>query len=308
MKLLNNRENPYYYSFAEYCREAFGRRLFRVALDAGFTCPNRDGTLSAGGCIFCSNAGSGEYALRFDGQKLTKDDIAPLIGARAKSDGRPGDFIAYFQSFTNTYAPVSRLESLYRAALGNELFAGISIATRPDCVGEEVTELLVRLQADYPGKFIWIELGLQTMHEATAKLINRGYGLKTFEECFSRLKEGRIPVIVHVIIGLPGESRRDILETVSYLNKLHPDGIKLALLHIIKNTRLYDMYKAGECDVLTFEEYVGTVCDCLEILDKDIVIHRLTGDGSAKDLAAPLWSVRKGAVLNAVRAEMRRRA
>lgn len=303
------RDNPYYYSFADYCRDSFGRRLYRVPLDCGFTCPNRDGTAGSGGCIFCSGAGSGEFALEFHGQKLTMEDVRKVSGGRAKKEACAGDFIAYFQSFTNTYASVQRLDYLYRAVLENELFAGVSIATRPDCTDTEVISLLKALKNDYPDKFIWTELGLQTIHDTTAGLINRGYRLVTFEKSFDALKKAGIPVIVHVIIGLPGETKDEIYETVSYLNKLHPAGIKLQLLHIIKGTRLYDMYKAGDTsvNVFTFEEYVDIVCDCLEILDDDIVIHRLTGDGPANDLVAPVWSVRKGAVLNAIRQEMKRR-
>lgn len=313
------RDNPYYYTFAQFCRDNFGRRLYRVALDAGFTCPNRDGTAGTGGCIFCSAAGSGEYALKFHGQELTLDDIQPVMGERAKKQAHPGDLIGYFQSFSNTYAPVEKLRLLYRAVLANDIFAGISIATRPDCVGKEVLELFSDLKAEFPDKFIWVELGLQTMHEKTAEFINRGYGLDTFEKCVRELQETGIPVIVHVIIGLPGETEEMIYRTIEYLNALKIDGIKLHLLYILKGTRLYEMYVAQESGEggdeekspvikpLTFEEYTDIVCGCLERLSQEIVVHRLTGDGDKENLVAPLWSLDKGKVINAIRHNMKER-
>ncbi len=310
-------DNPYYYSFADYCKDTFGRRLYRVPVDAGFTCPNRDGKAGVGGCIFCGEAGSGEFAVKVGNEilDLGLDDIQHVLGSRAKRDASPGDFICYFQSFTNTYAPVSRLEDLFRGALQNPMFAGISIATRPDCMGSDVLELLDRLKQDFPEKFIWVELGLQTMHDRTAKLINRGYMLDTFTECVRNLKVLKIPVIVHVIIGLPGETANDVYETIDFLKGQGISGIKLSLLHIIKGTRLYDIYKTSGyltdeegnkayVNVLDFDEYEDIVCGCLERLDKGIVVHRLTGDGDPKNLAAPLWSLEKGKVLNGIRKKL----
>lgn len=313
------RDNPYYHTFAQYCRDNFGRRLYRVALDAGFTCPNRDGTAGTGGCIFCSAAGSGEYALEFHGQELTMDDIQPVLGERAKKQAQPGDFIGYFQSFSNTYAQAEKLRRIYRAVLANEIFAGISIATRPDCVGRDVLELFSELKAEFPDKFIWVELGLQTMHEKNAEFINRGYGLDTFEKCVRGLQEAGIPVIVHVIIGLPGETEEMMYRTTEYLNGLKIDGIKLHLLHILKGTKLYEMYIAQEtCESgpeegspvispMTFEEYTDIVCGCLERLSPEIVVHRLTGDGDKENLVAPLWSLEKGKVINSIRHKMKER-
>ena len=313
-------DNPYYYSFADYCKDTFGRRLYRVPVDAGFTCPNRDGKAGVGGCIFCGEAGSGEFAVKVGNEilDLGLDDIQHVLGSRAKRDASPGDFICYFQSFTNTYAPVSRLEDLFRGALQNPMFAGISIATRPDCMGSDVLELLDRLKQDFPEKFIWVELGLQTMHDRTAKLINRGYMLDTFTECVRNMRALKIPVIVHVIIGLPWETANDVYETIDFLNGQGISGIKLSLLHIIKGTRLYDICKGPRyltdeesnkvyVNVLDFDEYVDIVCGCLERLDKGIVVHRLTGDGDPKTLAAPLWSLEKGKVLNEIRKRLKER-
>ena len=313
-------DDMYYYSFSQYCKDTFGRRLYRVPVDAGFTCPNRDGKAAVGGCIFCGEAGSGEFAVRAGDEilNLNLDDVQHVLGSRAKRDARPGDLICYFQSFTNTYAPVSRLEALFRGALQNPLFAGISIATRPDCMGGDVLELLDMLKNDFPEKFIWIELGLQTMHDRTAKLINRGYMLDTFTKCMGNLRALELPVIVHVIIGLPGETANDVYETIDFLNGQGISGIKLSLLHIIKGTRFYDIYKnpgyltdekgnKAYVNVLDLGEYVDVVCGCLERLDKGIVVHRLTGDGDPKTLAAPLWSLEKGKVLNEIRKRLKER-
>ena len=313
------RDNPYYYSFAEYCKNTFGRRLYRVALDAGFTCPHRDPGTGEGGCIFCSDAGSGEFSLDFHGQQLTMDDIESVLGTWAKREGRPGDFIAYFQSFTNTFAQVNELRHLYEPALANDLFAGISLATRPDCMGEGVIGLLSELKGRYPHKFIWVELGLQTVHEKTALFINRGYSLDVFEKCVNDLGQISIPVIVHVIAGLPGETQDMVFQTIEYLNDLKISGIKIHLLHIIRGTRLHEIYEAQEKNggrtlegeplvrPLGFEEYTDTVCGCLERLSPEIVVHRLTGDCDKDSLVAPLWSLEKGKVINAIRHKMKER-
>ena len=331
---MNIRENPYYYTFAQFCRDNFGRKLYRVPLDIGCSCPNREGKAGTGGCIFCSSEGSGEFAIRYTGQKLRPEELRtkqpgydylhkghpeqiseakqskgknPSAGQQVSQTGY-GSYIAYFQSFTNTYAPAERLEPLFRAALEDDTFAGISIATRPDCMGEDIMRMLCVIKKDFPGKFIWIELGLQTMHERTAELINRGYRLEIFEDCVKKLKEKGFPVIVHVIIGLPGESREDIFETAEYLDKLGIDGIKLQLLHILKGTKLHEMYlrEPERIKVLTREEYTDIVCGCLQRLSQDIVIHRLTGDGQRDKLVAPLWSLDKKKVLNGIMKELKR--
>ena len=291
-----------YYSLPDYFKKEFGRRLYKVPLDAGMTCPNRDGTAGRGGCLFCSAGGSGEFAIRFTGQKLTRQD---LIYNHQKAE--EGDFIAYFQSFTNTYAPAEELRKLYAAALDNPLFAGISIATRPDCFPQEVYALLGELKQAYPDKFIWVELGLQSIHEDTAVMIRRGYRLEVFDECVKRLKEMDIPVIVHVIIGLPGENAEMVYQTIRHLNTLKISGIKLQMLHWLSDSDLGRLYLAdpGRYHPLTMEEYTDIVSECIARLDPDIVIHRLTGDGSDETLLAPLWTKDKLKVLNQIRHELK---
>ena len=291
-----------YYSLPDYFKKEFGRRLYKVPLDAGMTCPNRDGTAGRGGCLFCSAGGSGEFAIRFTGQKLTRQD---LIYNHQKAE--EGDFIAYFQSFTNTYAPAEELRKLYAAALDNPLFAGISIATRPDCFPQEVYALLGELKQAYPDKFIWVELGLQSIHEDTAVMIRRGYRLEVFDECVRRLKEMDIPVIVHVIIGLPGENAEMVYQTIRHLNTLKISGIKLQMLHWLSDSDLGRLYLAdpGRYHPLTMEEYTDIVSECIARLDPDIVIHRLTGDGSDETLLAPLWTKDKLKVLNQIRHELK---
>ena len=287
-----------YYTFAEYCRKNFGRKLYRAALDAGMTCPNRDGTLGKNGCIFCDAGGSGDFAIAYHGQKMLKEDLI-----YNHQDAKPGDYIAYFQSYTNTYAGVDRLQELFEAALQDELFAGISIATRPDCLGKDVLDLLAKLKRNYPKKFIWCELGLQTMHEETAVWIRRGYPLPVFDCTVNSLHALGIPVIVHCIIGLPGESEEMVFQTMEHLNMLKIDGIKLQLLHYLKGTDLGQMYAASPhaFHILTLEEYAHITARCIGHLNPDIVIHRLTGDGNGELLLAPSWSTDKKKVLNLIR-------
>ena len=295
-------EKKYYYSFTDHCKESFGRKLYRVALDAGMTCPNRDGKIDTRGCIFCDEGGSGDFSIHYDGQSLTKEDLV-----YNHQDCRIGDYIAYFQAYTNTYDSIDRLEHLFSSALNDPLFAGISIATRPDCVHEETIELFKKLMKEFPDKFIWVELGLQTIHSKSAIFIRRGYPLSVYEECVKRLHEIDIPVITHIIIGLPNESKEDILETIHYLNQLKIDGVKLQLLHYLKGCDLGRMYENDPSlfHVLTMDEYVDIIVDCIGHLDKDIVIHRLTGDGDGELLLAPLWSKDKRKVLNQIRHELK---
>lgn len=283
-----------YYSFPDYCMNTFGRKLYKIPLDASFTCPNRDGKISTGGCIFCGEGGSGDFALKYSGQKLDPEKIPYVRNPQAG----PGNFIGYFQAYTNTYAPVNVLRNLFERALEDDALAGISIATRPDCMDGDVLSLLGELKNRHPDKFIWIELGLQTIHEETARFINRGYPLAVFEECLNHLKQIGIPVIVHIIIGLPHETEEMIYQTVNYLSDKKIDGIKLQLLHVLKNTRLSQLYHQGEFDVLDEEEYLKILCGCIARLDRDIVIHRITGDGNPEMLEAPLWSLQKKKVLN----------
>lgn len=284
-----------YNAFPVWCRKTFGRKLYRIPLDAGMTCPNRDGTISAGGCIFCDEGGSGDFSWKYNGEPLDPERI-PYI----QKGVEPGSYIGYFQAYTGTYAPVERLHFLFESALKDEMLAGISIATRPDCLGEAVLALLKELKEEYPQKFIWVELGLQTMHDETAEFINRGYRTEVFADAVQHLHALGIPVITHVIIGLPKENEKMLYETIAYLNEQKTDGIKLQLLHVLKHTKLSLLYHTGHLDVLSQEEYIHLLTGCIARLDPGIVIHRLTGDGAPDILEAPLWSRHKPAVLNAV--------
>lgn len=280
-----------YYSLDCYCKETFGEKIYKIALDGGFTCPNRDGTIGYGGCIFCSRGGSGEFAT--DIQKDIQKGLS-LFGEKKTGD----KFIAYFQAYTGTYDKPKRLYSLYSAALSHEKIAGISVATRPDCLGKEVLEVFKKLQREFPDQLIWIELGLQTIHPDTAAYIRRGYDLPVFETAVKQLKALHIPVIVHTILGLPGEDEKRILKTIDYVNHIKPFGIKLQLLHILKDTDLATDYEKGLVPVYTKDEYLRILLSCMNRLDPDIVIHRITGDGPKDLLIAPLWSLNKRDVLN----------
>lgn len=276
-----------YYSLDAFLKYSYGHRIKKTAIDAGFTCPNRDGTLGRRGCIFCSAGGSGDFAV-------------PPASITAEEP-----FIAYFQAYTCTYAPVPVLEKLYRDALEHPLVEGISIATRPDCLPNQVLQLLAKLQKDYPHKFIWIELGLQTIHEETARYIRRGYSLPCFARAMEQLQALHIPVIIHVILGLPGETKEMMLQTIEYLNSFSIFGIKLQLLHVLKDTDLAADYESGRFHTLTMEEYLAILIECIEHLSPDIVIHRVTGDGPKDLLIAPLWSRNKRQVLNTLHQQMK---
>lgn len=290
-----------YYSLNQYLRDTFGQKVYKIAIDGGFTCPNRDGTLDTRGCIFCSGVGSGEFA-----QDRMESIALQITKAKERVAGKikEGKYIAYFQAFTNTYAPVSRLRQLYEEAMAQEDVVALSIATRPDCLSTEIIELLVECNRKMP---VWVELGLQTIHEDTAQYIRRGYVLSVFDDAVKRLQEAGISVIVHVILGLPGESREDMLETVDYVGKSGIDGIKLQLLHVIQGTDLEKEYKQGKFQVLELEEYVQLVADCIALLPKDMVIHRMTGDGDKRTLVAPMWSADKKKVLNRLNQVIRER-
>lgn len=280
----------HYISLSEHLRSRFGCKVYKLALEGGMTCPNRDGTCGTGGCIFCAADGSGAFA-------QTGDTVfAQIEAAKARVAGkiRDGKYIAYFQSFTNTYAPVSYLEPLFRAAIDHPDVAVLSIATRPDCLPEDVLDLLAELNRIKP---VWVELGLQTIHPDTARYIRRGYELPVYDRAVSDLKARGIEVITHVILGLPGESREQILDTVRYVGA-RTDGIKLQLLHVLRGTDLARDYAAGRFRTLELDEYCDLIVDCLRCLPEHVVIHRLTGDGAKKDLIAPLWSGDKKRVLN----------
>lgn len=276
-----------YYSLEAFLKNQYGHRIKKIAIDAGFTCPNRDGTLDTRGCIFCSAGGSGDFA------------VPPASVTAAEP------YIAYFQAYTCTYASVSFLEQLYRRTLKDPLVVGISIGTRPDCLPEEVLLLLKQLKHDYPQKFIWIELGLQTIHENTAAYIRRGYPLSCFDQAAQALHTIGIPIIVHVILGLPGETETMMLETIEYLNSLPISGIKLQLLHVLRGTDLAQDYTGGLFETLTMEDYLNILIHCIEHLSPDTVIHRVTGDGPKELLIAPLWSTDKKRVLNTLHHHMK---
>ena len=289
---MENWNGKPYHSFDYMLKERFGEKIYKVALDAGMTCPNRDGTLGSRGCIFCSAGGSGDFA----GSR--QDSITQQIEKQAASIRQKrgvAKFIAYFQAYTNTYAPVDYLRKIYTEAISHPDIVAISIGTRPDCLDADILQLLDELNQKKP---VWVELGLQTIHEATAQYIRRGYPLSCFEQAVSELRKRSLDVIVHTILGLPGESKHAILSTIEYLNHQDIQGIKLQLLHVLKGTDLADDYLAGKFQVYTMEEYLELVIDCLEHLRPEIVIHRLTGDGPKDLLIAPSWSSAKRTVLN----------
>ena len=282
-------------------RERFGEKLYKLTLNGGCTCPNRDGTLGTRGCIFCSEGGSGEFAAspQLSIQEQIEDGKRRLAGKRPVKK-----YIAYFQAYTNTYAPVEHLRRVFTEAISCPEIAVLSIATRPDCLGEEVLELLEELNRRKP---VWVELGLQTIHEKTASFIRRGYPLPHFDRAVKELEARGIEIIVHTILGLPGETADMMLDTVRYVNSTPAAGIKLQLLHILKHTDLADYYQHTGFHILTMNEYVDLVIRCLEVCRPDLVIHRLTGDGPKDLLIAPEWSQAKRQVLNTIQKELKRR-
>lgn len=297
---MNWGEKPYY-SFSTMLEERFGEKVYKVALNGGMTCPNRDGKIGHRGCIFCSAGGSGDFAS--DAQFSITEQIDSQI-AQISVKRPVQKYIAYFQAYTNTYAPVEYLEKIFTEALAHPKVVAVSIGTRPDCLPPETIALLRRLNQIKP---VWIELGLQTIHPDTARYIRRGYPLSVFDEAVKNLTDAGIEVIVHTILGLPGESHEKMLETIEYLNELPISGIKLQLLHILKETDLASEYEYGVFQVLSQEEYLNILIDCLEHLRPDIVIHRVTGDGPKDLLIAPTWSSAKRTVLNNLHHEMKLR-
>lgn len=290
-----------YHSLDYEMKRRFGTKVYKIALEGGMTCPNRDGTIGTGGCIFCSAGGSGDFAVPLQGAAgMTEESVHRQIDLAIsrisrKMGSSPGAYIAYFQSYTNTYAPVSYLRQLFTAAILHPEIRVLSIATRPDCLPEEVLDLLEELNQIKP---VWIELGLQTIHPDTARLIRRGYELDCFTDAKNRLRRRGLEVIVHVILGLPGENRTQMLETISWLGSNDIQGIKLQLLHILKGTDLALLYEQTPFPVMSMEEYLDLVIDCVSLLPPEIVIHRITGDGPKNLLIAPLWSANKRLVLN----------
>lgn len=282
-----------YTSLNSYLKNTFGCKVYKLAINGGFTCPNRDGKIDTRGCIFCSRGGSGEFAESKE-KSVTQqiDDGKKRVEKKIKD----GKYIAYFQAFTNTYAPVCKLKSLYTEAINHPDIVALSIGTRPDCLGNDVLELLDEMNKIKP---VFIELGLQTIHENTAQYIRRGYPLEVYDKAVDDLHKIGINVVTHLIIGLPGENEQDILQSVEYVCK-KTDGIKLQLLHILEGTDLADEYRECKVDVLSLEEYTSIIKHCVEIIPDNVVIHRLTGDGAKKDLIAPLWSADKKHVLNTI--------
>lgn len=279
-------------SISSYLKEEFGEKTVKLAIDGGFTCPNRDGTISSGGCLFCSEGGGGDFA------STIEDQIELLSEKWPKAK-----YLAYFQNHTNTYAPVEVLREKYEAALNHPLIEGIVIATRPDCLGDDVLDLLEELNKNH---FMWVELGLQTMHEETAALINRGYMLPVYERAMAELKKRGIKTVVHLILGLPGENKTMMTESVKYVVNSGAWGMKLHLLNVVKGSRMekaYPDYSFFE----SIEDYVNFVCDLIEIIPPEITIHRMTGDAPRKILMTPEWSYKKRTILNGIHAELKRR-
>ncbi len=283
-----------YYSLNRYLRDSFGEKFYKIALDGGFGCPNRDGSIASGGCIFCSVSGSGDFAESC----IQGAAVAIERGKRRVEAKNPGGrYIAYFQSYTSTHGPIEKMRRLFYEAIAHPDVAVLSIATRPDCLGDEVLALLAELNRIKP---LWVELGLQSIHPETARYIRRGYELEVYDEAVKKLKAAGIYVITHMIIGLPGESAEMIFETARYIGASGADGIKLHLLHVLENTDLAAEYRAGKFEALGMEEYFALLAGCIEHLPEHVCIHRLTGDGAKKELLAPLWSGDKKRVLNAM--------
>ena len=297
MKLWNEKR---YNSLDFYLKSTFSKKIYKLSLDAGMTCPNRDGTIGTGGCIFCSEGGSGDFASDSTLSITEQIESAKLM---VKDKTKSNQYIAYFQAFTNTYAPLPYLEKIYMEAIHHPDIVAISIATRPDCLSEDVLELLARCNQIKP---VFVELGLQTIHEETAQLIRRGYSLPIFEEAVHNLCKRNIATIVHVILGLPTETKNEILQTIDYLNTMPIHGIKLQLLHVLKHTDLEKLYVDSPSIfyMTEFTEYIDTVIECIEHLRQDIVIHRLTGDGPKSLLIAPTWSANKRLVLNTINQQL----
>ena len=288
-----------YLSFNKYLKDKFGQKVYKISLDGGFTCPNRDGKAGTRGCIFCSKGGSGDFA---ESREMSITEQIESGKKKVEKKIKSGKYIAYFQAFTNTYAPVETLRQKYEEAINHPDIVALSIATRPDCLGDDVLRLLDEMNKIKP---VFVELGLQTIHQKSAKYIRRGYDLSVYDKAVRDLKKIGVNVVVHVILGLSNESENDMLETVKYVCESGANGIKLQLLHVIDGTDLAKDYEKGLFKTLEFDEYVNLIVKCVKIIPKDIVIHRLTGDGAKKDLIAPLWSADKKRVLNAINKALR---
>lgn len=289
----------HYYSLNEYCRNQFGHKLYKLSLDGGMTCPNRDGKIGTRGCIFCSQEGSGDFA------EKSCDNISTQIEnakKRVAHKNKNGKYIAYFQSYTNTYAPVDYLRNIFFQAVEHPDIEVLSVATRPDCIDENIVELLSEINKIKP---VWVELGFQTSNEKTAEYIRRGYNNQTFVTAVNMLNNAKIKTVAHIILGLPFETMDDMKNTVNFVCNNGIWGIKLHLLHVLKGTDLACDYQNGKFKCMEKDEYLSTVCEMLKLIPENIVIHRLTGDGDKKKLIAPLWSGNKKDVLNSLSALLR---
>ncbi len=292
-------------TLSDYLKSKFGQKVYKIALSSGCTCPNRDGTIGTGGCTFCTAGGSGEFASPFRGEEQVAQEIeaAKERIARKFPKGLPPEerkYIAYFQSYTNTYGDTKRLNHLYQKVLERPDIVALSVGTRPDCLEDDKIKMLEELNELKP---VWVELGLQTIHDRTARIIHRGYPTSVFTDCYGRLKKAGLTVIVHVILGLPGETREEMLETVQYLANLTPplDGIKLQMLNILEGSQMAEEYKENPFPQMSMEEYCDLVVDCLKLLPKETVVHRMTGDGPRKLLISPKWITDKKRVMNMLR-------
>ncbi len=277
---------------SDHYRQTFGCKVYKLSLDGGFTCPNRDGTLGTRGCIFCSEKGSGEFAEGSCGSISRQLERAK---ERVRGKNREGKYIAYFQSFTNTYAPVAVLEQRYREAIAPEDIVGLAVATRPDCLAEEVVALLARINRIKP---VSVELGLQTVHEDTARYLRRGYPTAVYLDAVKRLKAAGLEVVTHIILGLPGETEEMMMETTRQAVAAGTDGVKFHLLHVLRGTDLEQEYLRGRVEPLSLERYGQILKACISCLPEHIIVHRITGDGAKRDLIAPAWSADKKRVLN----------
>lgn len=291
----------HYYSLNEYYQQKYGKKVYKLSINAGLSCPNRDGACGTGGCIFCSRGGSGEFAAD---ASLSIPEQLEQAKRRVRAKTRDNAYIAYFQPFSNTYGAIDHLRKLYYEAIAPEDIVGLSVATRPDCLPDEVIDLLDEINRIKP---VTVELGLQTIHPSTAAYIRRGYDLPVYDEAVGRLHAIGVEVVTHLILGLPGESVDKMLDSVRYVGRV-TDGVKLQLLHVLKDTDLADRYKAGEFETLSLAQYTDILCCALEALPKNVVIHRLTGDGDKRSLIAPLWSADKKRVLNHIKKALDDRA
>lgn len=294
MEIKKNWGDKRYHTLNYFLREKFGCKAFKISLDGGFTCPNRDGKVAKGGCTFCSSNGSGDYA----GERMKSiseqfDNIKDMMNKKWKD----GKYIAYFQAYTNTYAPINELREKYEEAISKDGVTALAIATRPDCINEEVLDLIEEMNKKV---YTWVELGLQTIHDKTAESFNRGYNLETFDKSMEMLKKRNIDTVVHCIFGLPKETKEEMLQTVDYIAHSGAKGIKFHLLHLMKNTNMVKDYENGNLKFLSKEEYIDLVCEGVSRIPQDMIVHRLTGDAPRDLLIGPMWSLNKWEVLNAI--------